>query len=68
MNRITKKDLEYAEKDIIKKYGYKKYVAAGRYGYIGIDEYDAAGNCVRTYRTGLTKKEAYNCLCDPIYG
>jgi len=68
MERITQKDIQFLEEEIKSKYGYAKYQAQGRYGYIGIDEFNAEGGCARTYRSGLTKKEAYYCLSDLLEG
>jgi hypothetical protein len=38
-----------------------RVVPEGRYGYIGLDLYDAHG-MVRTLSTGLTKRQAYDYL------
>jgi hypothetical protein len=62
--RTTKKDLLMVQKMIFDKYGYQKFRCQGRYGYIGIDEFDEKGGCLRTYKTGLTKKQAYETLYD----
>lgn len=66
--RITNKDIQALEKLVLDKYGYQKYKAQARYNYIGIDEFTPEGGCVRTYRSGLTKKEAYYCLYDILEG
>ena len=66
--RITRKDISEVEAQLSNKNGYRKYRAEGRYGYIGIDEYSSDNRCLRTYRTGLTKKEAYYCLLDLLNG
>jgi predicted metalloprotease with PDZ domain len=68
MERITKKNIAAVENDLEIKYGFRKYQTQGRYGYIGIDEYNKNGACLRTYRTGLTKKQAYHCLFDLFNG
>ncbi len=68
MERVSKKDLKNMEDRLEKKYGFRKYQTQGRYGYTGIDEYDEKGGCLRTHRTGLTKKEAYFCLYDLLCG
>ena len=61
---IKMEDVRQAERVIIAKFGYSKFKAQARYGYIGIDVFNENGDCLRTHRTGLTKKEAYYCLCD----
>ena len=68
MDRITKNDLQDLEKQIAKKYGYLKYKVSHRYNYEGVDEFDEMGRCLRTYRTALTKRQAYFCLLDLLNG
>ena len=67
-NRITQSDVDNAQAVLTKALGYEKYKAQGRYGYIGIDVYDKEGICLKTYKTGLTKREAWECLNDIATG
>ena len=67
-DRISKNDLAVVVELLCKKYGYRKYITQGRYGYTGVDECNKEGGILRTYRTGLTKREAYLCLTDLLNG
>ena len=67
-DRITIEDLKHQEELIKELIGFKMFECDGRYHYIAIDEYNADGICIHTYRSGLTKRQAYNCLKDILNG
>lgn len=60
MDRITRKQVDIMQDRLNKHYGFNKFIACGRYNYIGIDEYSKSGGCENTLISGLTKREACN--------
>jgi len=67
--RVNKSDIEEQEKRQIEKYGFIKWALSGRYGYYAVDEKpypdtkEGRAHCVvRTYVSGLKKKDAYQLI------
>lgn len=59
---VKMEDIRYYERLVNGMLEKVEVHVGGRYGYYAIDLYDKDGGMVDTVRTGMSKKEAYDCL------
>ena len=70
MERIKEKDIEQALTVLnnMIEHNKVKVQLCGRYGYQALDLFNMEGGCLKTVRTGLTKREAFDAVNHMIEG